>query len=1010
MARSEVEARAMIAGRGGARRLAVVLGLGAALLGASGAGGAAILHSFAPDPRHPFAPLVADGGGSFYGTTRDGGGSTMGTVFTIKPDGSGFAVLHSFTGGAADGSRPHAGVVADGAGNLYGTTSAGGASDLGTIFTIKTDGSGFALLHSFASAPGDGATPVSGLVVDGAGNLYGTTGWGGASNRGTVFTIRTDGSRFALLHSFSGAGGDGDGPHAGLVADAAGNLYGTTQYGGASNLGTVFAIKADGSGFAALHSFAGGAADGSSPDAELLADGAYLYGTTLGGGASDRGTVFTLEADGSGFAVLHSFSSDTANGAHPEAGVVADGAGNLYGTTYHGGAFEQGTVFTIRADGSGFSLLRSFAGGAVDGCIPYAGLLADGAGNLYGTTYQGGASDAGTVFTMTTGGSGFAVLHSFAGRGADGYEPHGGLVADAAGNLYGTTSHGGSSDLGTVFTIKNHASGFALLHSFAGGAADGKGPYAALVIDGAGNLYGTTRDGGASNLGTIFTIKSNGSGFALLHSFALGATDGANPSSGLLAGGAGSLYGTTCWGGASDKGTIFTIKTDGSGFALLHSFTGGAADGRNPYAGVVTDGAGNLYGTTAYGGASDLGTVFSIKTDGSGFALLHSFAGGSGDGWSPYAGLVADDAGNLYGTTFRGGASDAGTVFAMKTDGSGFAVLHTFAGGAANGSYPSAGLLVGGAGNLYGTALSGGASGSGTIFTIESNGSGFARLHSFAGPPEDGSGPYASLVGRGRTLYGTTRSGGSHNSGTVFALVNPLWKGSDTPGIYRDSDRQWYLKNSNAPGFSDLEFPYGDPSDLAVVGDWDGDGIDTVGIYRGNTFYLRNSNSAGNADLVIEFGAPGDLPIAGDWDGDGIDTVGVYRPGEAAWFLKNSNAGGAPDLAFTYGLENETPVVGDWNADGIDTVGIFRASDRQWYLHNTNASGDAELVFPYGDPATDVPIVGDWDNDGTDTVGVYRPAQGEWFLKNTNAAGNADLNFTYGILNERPVVGDWDGQ
>jgi uncharacterized repeat protein (TIGR03803 family) len=616
---------------------------------------------------------------------------------------------------------------------------------------------------------------------------------------------------------------------------------------------------------------------------------------------------------------------------------------------------------------------------------------------------------AAAAFASATTARAELVLHGFSGGVGDGSFPSGGLVVDALGNLYGTTVWGGTSEGGTIFTIRADGSGFAVLHSFAGYPSDGANPYAGLVADGLGNLYGTTYGDGAGDRGTVFKIRTDGSGYAVLHSFAGGAGDGEEPYGGLLVDADGDLFGTTVYGGASNHGTIFTMETDGSGFAVLHSFLGGPTEGGGPLAGLVADDVGNLYGTTPGGGAAYWGTVFTMKTDGSGFAVLHSFSRSAADGGTPHAGLLLDGAGNLYGTTWEGGVFDWGTVFTLRTDGSGYSLLHVFESGSQDGMWPNAGLIADGGGKLLGTTYAGGSSGGGSVFRIGTDGSGFTLLHSFAGPPSDGTSPMASLVGRGRTLYGTTMTGGPIDGGTVFALVNPLWKGSDTPGIYRDSDRQWYLKNTNAPGTSDLEFPYGDPSDLAVVGDWDGDGIDTVGIYRGNTFYLRNSNTAGNADLVIEFGTPGDLPIAGDWDGDGIDTIGVYRPGDAAWFLKNSNTGGAPDLAFTYGLTDETPVVGDWNADGIDTVGIFRASDRQWYLHNTNASGDAELVFPYGDPATDVPIVGDWDNDGTDTVGVYRPAQGEWFLKNTNAAGNADLNFTYGILNERPVVGDWDG-
>jgi hypothetical protein len=247
----------------------------------------------------------------------------------------------------------------------------------------------------------------------------------------------------------------------------------------------------------------------------------------------------------------------------------------------------------------------------------------------------------------------------------------------------------------------------------------------------------------------------------------------------------------------------------------------------------------------------------------------------------------------------------------------------------------------------------------------------------------------------------------------VGTCVFPLGGGSDTVGIFRTSDRQWYLRNSNSAGNADIVIPYGDPAiDVPIVGDWNGDGVDTVGIFRAGTFYLRNTNTGGNADIVVAFGDPSgtDVPVAGDWNGDGTDTIGVYRPSIGTWFLRNSNTAGTPDLSFAYGLVAETPVVGDWNNDGTDTVGIFRASDRQWYLRNSNNGGNAEIVFPYGDPATDVPVVGDWNGDGTDTVGVYRPASGSWFLRNSNSGGLAELSFTYGILNEKPVVGDWNGQ
>lgn len=252
----------------------------------------------------------------------------------------------------------------------------------------------------------------------------------------------------------------------------------------------------------------------------------------------------------------------------------------------------------------------------------------------------------------------------------------------------------------------------------------------------------------------------------------------------------------------------------------------------------------------------------------------------------------------------------------------------------------------------------------------------------------------------------------------------PLWLGNppdgsggngaagDSIGVFRSSDRTWHLRNSNDAGIADLTMVYGDPeTDIPLVGDWDGDGTDTAGIYRNGTFYLRDDMDGGEATTVFEFGGtnPNLIPLVGDWDGDATDTVGVYNPTTGEFFLTNSNAEGNADLVVQYGLPNETPVVGDWNGDGTDTVGIFRADNRTWHLRNSNTPGTADLVFSYGDPNTDTPLVGDWDGDGTDTVGIYRHAAGVFYLKNTNTFGTADMTFQYGIPDETPLIGNWDG-
>lgn len=750
----------------GGRVLAATIGL----VAASAAGAITILKAFPGDPadgRHPYASLVGDGAGNLYGTTREGGALDAGTVFRVKRDGSGFAVLHSFTATGSEGAAPLASLLLDGAGNLYGTTTSAGSSGGGTVFKLKTDGSGFAILHSFTGAS-DGACPYAGLVLDDARNLYGTTSCYGASDMGTVFKVKTDGTSFAVLHRFAGGASDGASPSGPLVLDGAGNLYGTTYGGGASANGAAFALETDGSGFAVLHSFTG-ASDGGGPSGSLALDGAgNVYGTAQSGGAWNGGVVFRVKVDGTGFAVLHSFGGGAPGGANPWAGVISGGAGNLYGRTLFSNPPGTKTIFTVRTDGTGFAVLHSFALTSVAGYYDDGGLTLDGAGDLYGATTWGGASDDGTVFTIKTDGTGYGVLHDFAWAPPDGAYPRASLVRDEAGSLYGTTSWGGASNMGVIYTLKPDGTGFSVLHSFTGGASDAGGPAGYLALDGAGNLYGTTVGGGALANGTVFTLKTDGSGFAVLYSFSGGVSDGGGPNGPLILDGAGYLYGTTQNGGASGAGTVFKIGTGGTGFVVLHSFAGGASDGRYPNAPLALDAAGNLYGTASSDGASHAGTIFTIKTDGTGFAILHSFGGGPSDGAYPNTGLILDGAGNLYGTTAGGGSWNSGTVFRLKADGISLSVLYSF-------TYPwspSASLILDDAGNLYGTAVSTRSfPGGGEVFKVRTDGSGFAELHYFAGGAFDGLDPEASLLvdGAGR-LYGTTVRGGAANLGTIFAL------------------------------------------------------------------------------------------------------------------------------------------------------------------------------------------------------------------------------------------------
>jgi uncharacterized repeat protein (TIGR03803 family) len=364
--------------------------------------------------------------------------------------------------------------------------------------------------------------------------------------------------------------------------------------------------------------------------------------------------IATPAAQAQTYTLLHRFRVSPTDGANPHAGLIGDPAGNLYGTTDYGGAFGFGVVFKL--DKTGETVLYSFTGGA-DGGNPLAGLIRDAAGNLYGTTSYGGASGWGVVFKLDTTGA-ETVLDTFTPR-ADGVYPDAGLIGDSAGNLYGTTYDGGASNGGVVFKLDTTRAE-TVLYSFTGGA-DGGHPEAGLIRDPAGNLYGATRWGGAFGCGVVFKLDTAGTE-TVLYSFT-GRADGAYPVAGLIQDSAGNLYGTTYEGGASGLGVVFKLDTTGTE-TVLHTFTGGT-DGANPWAGLVRDLAGNLYGTTYDGGASNGGVVFKLDTTGT-ETVLHTFTGGAADGQYPYAGLIRDPAGNLYGTTYRGGFAGQGVVFKIQ--------------------------------------------------------------------------------------------------------------------------------------------------------------------------------------------------------------------------------------------------------------------------------------------------------------------------------------------------------
>jgi uncharacterized repeat protein (TIGR03803 family) len=374
---------------------------------------------------------------------------------TARADAQTETILYSFGGVPGEGAIPH-GALLYKKGNLYGTTTANAPSgDLGNVFEITADGQ-YKVLHNFGSQPGDGTAPCDygGLAFRG-GKLYGTALYGGAAGSfGTVFDLTLKGKE-TILHTFGGQPGDGAYPFASVIFDKAGNLYGTTEEGGPySNClygcGIVYEVTQSGEE-KVLYSFQDVDDDAIFPDANLTFDKAgNLYGTSNVGGVYEGGTVFELSPAGVE-KVLYSFNRQGGDGNYPSSAVVFGKKGNIYGTTFYGGVYGQGTVFELSPTGVE-KLLYSFGGQPSDGINAYGNLILDKKGNIYGTTFAGGLYGQGTVFELSPTGE-EKILYTFGSQAGDGNTPLGDLVFDPAGNLYGVTAYGGIYGFGTVFEI-----------------------------------------------------------------------------------------------------------------------------------------------------------------------------------------------------------------------------------------------------------------------------------------------------------------------------------------------------------------------------------------------------------------------------------------------------------------------------------------------------------------------------------------------------------------------------
>jgi uncharacterized repeat protein (TIGR03803 family) len=621
-----------------------------------------ILYNFGsqdPGGYQPQTELVFDSAGNIFGVTTLGGDNNCntdlaskslttgcGAVFELTQSNGAWSesVLYTFTTPAGYGNwgyfGPITGLTMDSRSNLYGSTTY-------SFYELQPNSPGSWTYVSLAP-------PVYGpLLMDKHGNFYGDSSQGGNGN-GFVFELQNASGVWTLntIYTFPSPNVYLD-PFGGLVMDANGHLFGTTYRSYIANdNGAVFElIPSAGGTWTEGTIFQFPVVDGSYPNGDLVADSeGNLYGVASAGLINQYGgVVFRLSPRAGGnwkYDILYDFAQSSTGGAmNPLGGVVFDAAGNLYGVAGGGiyGPYGDGTVYKLSPTSSGYwneTTLYSFGGFPTDGIGPVGGLVIDQAGNLYGVTSYGGSQSScgcygGTVFELSPEAGATwkeVILHSFQGK-RDGALPRAKLVMDRFGNLYGTTFEGGSANCsyavgcGTVFELtpgSNGAWSESIIHRFTG--TDGEYPEAALAQDVAGNLYGTTSNGGAFYSGTVFKLSPNGAGNwteTPLYSFN-GGINGGQPEGDLNFDAAGNLYGTTSWGGSGpcippsplNCGTIFKL-TPTSGewtFSTVHRFGGSLGDGTRPQSGVYIDGSGSLFTMTTTGpGSGPGGTVVEIK-------------------------------------------------------------------------------------------------------------------------------------------------------------------------------------------------------------------------------------------------------------------------------------------------------------------------------------------------------------------------------------------------------------
>jgi uncharacterized repeat protein (TIGR03803 family) len=674
--------------------------------------------------------------------------------------------------------------------------------------------------------------------------LVGTLAYTGPQNGGIVFRNDLPSTTPSIIHAFNNLA-----PHGAMAGVVAGDnnwLYGILNYNGATGDGGLFRIQRDGSGFTLLYNFTGNSqvmpvyhTDGSiyfTDDYQIKKfNPANNSVTDVGNGGfvkkllidSDDWMYFTnfytlskMKTDGTGYIDLHTFNSAT-EGSSGFAGLTETPGDSLFGVNTVGGTTDEGTLYSLKKDGSGFTVLHQFT--AASGSIPESKLVYFD-GKLYGTTSYGGIYGLGVLYTINTDGTGYRVLHHFdPGSPAIGY-PSGNISIAANGRIFGSFGqfyyYGGSPY--RLFKVDTSGENF---EPFINAQTYNQRDYGhfnqdVLLTDNDETIFLITREMGRHDGGVLSVFDTSGFVGTSLHHFGFSPL-GFKPMGGLIKGSDQKLYGTTIVGGPDGNGTVYSMNADGSGYAKVHEFLD--AEGYELSGKLLQASDGKLYGAAHWGGPTNSGTIYRMNKNGSSFQVIYTFPDFL-DAYSPVGGLVEDNTGVLYGAAFY--SAGAGSIFKINKDGSNFTLLKIF--NSTDIGYPSSGLTLFG-NYLYGTCFYGGVEGKGGVFRIRKDGTGYQELHIFQGAT-DGSAPYGTLyLASNAKLYGTTSTGGSEGLGTVFRI--------DTSGSN-------YIVLKNFSSTADGTYPYTgiiQASDLLLYGSTTS--ASGLGVYGGTIFRMNLDGS-----------------------------------------------------------------------------------------------------------------------------------------------------------------------